>query len=217
MTISATNQGLRPGVCLSTSRPSTPFDGQVIYETDTNRVLVWDNSAWVMIADTDSPPGLQLIKTQTIGSAVSSVTVSDVFSSEFDNYRVIVIGGTGSTAQGIHFSLGSSTTGYYGSALTVLHGSDSIGYIRSNNASAWLDVGISTTAKNFVDVTVYEPFISTPTGMTHLGRADYRTTGGSGTGGGGFHNVSASYTSFTLSVGGTMTGGTIRVYGYRNS
>jgi hypothetical protein len=52
------------GVCTSTTRPASPFEGQVIYETDTNRVLVWDNSAWVMVLDTDQPPGLQLIKTQ---------------------------------------------------------------------------------------------------------------------------------------------------------
>lgn len=49
MTISATTQGLRPGVCTSTSRPSSPFDGQVIYETDTNRVAVWDNTAWTYL------------------------------------------------------------------------------------------------------------------------------------------------------------------------
>jgi hypothetical protein len=53
MTISATTQGLRPGVCLSTSRPSTPFDGQVIYETDTNRVAVYDTNAWVYKTGTD--------------------------------------------------------------------------------------------------------------------------------------------------------------------
>ena len=38
---------LRPGVCTSTSRPSAPFDGQLIYETDTDRIAVWDNGSWV--------------------------------------------------------------------------------------------------------------------------------------------------------------------------
>lgn len=56
MTISATTQGLRPGVCTSTSRPSTPFDGQVIYETDTNVLAVYNGSSWVTVGDTDFTP-----------------------------------------------------------------------------------------------------------------------------------------------------------------
>lgn len=40
----------KPGVCTSTTRPSSPFDGQVIYETDTDRTLVWNNSAWVAVS-----------------------------------------------------------------------------------------------------------------------------------------------------------------------
>ena len=47
MTISATTRGLRPGVCTSTTRPGSPYDGQLIYETDTNRVAVYDTSSWV--------------------------------------------------------------------------------------------------------------------------------------------------------------------------
>lgn len=53
MTISATAQGLRPGVCTSTSRPSAPFDGQVIYETDTNTLAVYDGSGWVSLNPVD--------------------------------------------------------------------------------------------------------------------------------------------------------------------
>jgi hypothetical protein len=52
MTISATNQGLRPGVCTSTNRPSTPFDGMLIYETDTDLVRIWNGSSWVTIGST---------------------------------------------------------------------------------------------------------------------------------------------------------------------
>ena len=40
----------KPGVCTSATRPSSPFDGQVIYETDTDRTLVWNNSAWVAVS-----------------------------------------------------------------------------------------------------------------------------------------------------------------------
>jgi len=34
-------------VCASTTRPSSPFEGQEIYETDTQKTLVYSGSAWV--------------------------------------------------------------------------------------------------------------------------------------------------------------------------
>ena len=46
MPISNLGNGLRTGVCTSTNRPTTPYEGQVIYETDTDKVLVWNGSAW---------------------------------------------------------------------------------------------------------------------------------------------------------------------------
>jgi len=46
MTISSNATGLRPGVCTSSTRPSNPFTGQIIYETDTGYLRVWDGSAW---------------------------------------------------------------------------------------------------------------------------------------------------------------------------
>jgi hypothetical protein len=53
MTISATTQGIKQGVCLSTARPANPFDGQIIYETDTDMVRVWNGSAWKTVGSTN--------------------------------------------------------------------------------------------------------------------------------------------------------------------
>jgi len=46
MAISNLTQGLRPGICTSTTRPTAPYEGQMIYETNTDKVLVWNGSAW---------------------------------------------------------------------------------------------------------------------------------------------------------------------------
>ena len=43
--------GIKQGLCTSSTRPANPFEGQVIYESDTNRTLVYDNAAWVVVAD----------------------------------------------------------------------------------------------------------------------------------------------------------------------
>ena len=47
MPISNLSNGLRTGVCTSTNRPTTPYEGQVIYETDTDMVAIWNGTAWM--------------------------------------------------------------------------------------------------------------------------------------------------------------------------
>jgi hypothetical protein len=47
MAISNNATGIRTGVCTSTTRPTAPYNGQIIYETDTYTLSVWNGSAWV--------------------------------------------------------------------------------------------------------------------------------------------------------------------------
>lgn len=212
MAISNNASGYRPGVCTFNTRPTAPYNGQVIYETDTKQTLVYQGSSWVMLTDADTPPGLQLIKTQTIGSAVSSVTVSDVYSSEFDVYRISISGGTASAAANILYQNGSSTTGYYSGGTSTTFSNNSVAGFSDNNATAML-CGTTFTDAIIVDLTVINPFLTKKTHFS-IGAVNYSTAAGSGS---GFHNVEASYTAFTLKPSsGTLTGGTIRVYGYRN-
>jgi len=37
---------IQPGVCTSSTRPASPFEGQAIYETNTDKLLIYDGSAW---------------------------------------------------------------------------------------------------------------------------------------------------------------------------
>lgn len=65
---------LRPGVCTSTSRPGSPYDGMMIYETDTNLTRVWNGSAWKTLSYSDYTNGsvlqvAQTLKTDTFTSA----------------------------------------------------------------------------------------------------------------------------------------------------
>ena len=45
-------------VCASTTRPSSPFEGQEIYETDTNQKLIYDGSSWIETGDLDNTNGV---------------------------------------------------------------------------------------------------------------------------------------------------------------
>lgn len=45
-------------VCASTTRPSSPFEGQEIYETDSQKTLVYNGASWVETSDLDNTGGL---------------------------------------------------------------------------------------------------------------------------------------------------------------
>ena len=48
--------GSRPGAVTSLTRPTNPFQGQVIVETDTNTVLFYTTNGWRQLAILKSAP-----------------------------------------------------------------------------------------------------------------------------------------------------------------
>jgi hypothetical protein len=156
--------------------------------------------------------GLVLVKTQTIGSAVSSVTVTNAFSSTYDSYKIIINGGVGSAQNVVTLSLGASSTGYYGGVAGTNYSSGTVSGRQNNNSSNFLRAGAMNTNAICFNAELTNPFLAKHTYMTSM--FVYNDESGQYT---GYHAVSTSYSDFTLTGnGGTMTGGTIRVYGYRN-
>ena len=85
MTISATTQGLRPGVCLSTSRPAVPFDGMLIYETDTNTLAVYDGTSWVSLNPVDRDRNVVINGAMQIaqrGTSTASITTVGYYTAD---------------------------------------------------------------------------------------------------------------------------------------
>jgi hypothetical protein len=74
MAISSNPTGLRPGVCTSTTRPTAPYEGQHIYETDTDLEYVWNGSAWIRIyvASTTTKGDIQTFSTVPTRLAVGT-------------------------------------------------------------------------------------------------------------------------------------------------
>lgn len=200
---------IKPGVVTSSTRPAVPYEGQLIFETDTDRIAAYNGSAWV------TQNGLQLVATQTIGSAVSTVTVSNCFSSLYDVYKITISGGTSSAESQINMTLGSSTASYYSSGLYTDFTSGSTGTSTVNNGSAWQRVGYGTTSGTLVmNMDIYGPFLAANT----YGTALYSRNGNFMGVVTHLHNVQTSYSSFTITPStGTWTGGTIRVYGYASN
>ena len=157
--------------------------------------------------------GLWLVKSQTIGTAVSSVQVTSAFSADYDAYKIIVSGGVCSQNSDLRLTLGASTTTYYYAGSIRTYGGTTINFELANGAF-WL-VGTGSANNLHINVDLISPFAAKQT--AYICGLGYPNISGAGGSTGGFHDTATSYTSFTITPsGGTLTGGTIRVYGYRN-
>ena len=104
-----------------------------------NTVLTADSSTatglkWAAPASTAS--GLTLISATTIGTSVSTVTVSSAFSSTYDNYFITVNGGTSTANGNITIQLGATTSGYLVAGNYMSYTSNTInGFATASNAN----------------------------------------------------------------------------------
>jgi len=210
-------------------------EGMFCYLDDTNTLQSYNGSAWVNVVNTINPPALELITTTTvtslggtaatatngvvsIGTSNTSVTIANAFSASYDNYRVIITGlAMSSGGGGLRFTLGSTfpssnwyAGGYYVNTLTPAV--TAVG----NNNTGFINIGSTTSSyaySNSFDVLL--PFSLNRTYIPHL--MSYAETAFVGQIS-AWHNADTSYNGFVIYPGtGTLTGGTIRIYGYRNS
>jgi len=153
--------------------------------------------------------GLVLVSRTTIGTAVSSVTVSDAFSTDHDNYRILISGGATSAGTDLRLRLGATTSGYCHQLLYGLY-TASIYAEGSTTGAAYSYAGSGSTSSIFACVDIQSPFLAKD---TYFQSAHIRNNV-AGTCQGMLPNTT-SYTSFTIIPNaGTITGGTIDVYGY---
>ena len=166
-----------------------------------------------------SDPGLILIKTQAIGSsAVPNVAVTSAFSSTYDNYLIQIINTVVSANQpDLGIQMTGTTSGYWLSGHYQSFGSATLNGSVSTGSSYFplgsCGNGTAGAGRVSMDCAVKGPFITQPTFFSSQNASLTWNTYYNG-----HINNTTSYTGFTiLPSSGTLTGGTIRVYGYRNS
>jgi hypothetical protein len=164
--------------------------------------------------------GLWLVKTQTVGTGVSTQNVTACFNANYDNYLIsysdiTCTGGGGAMYMKLLVGTTPQTNGWFGNTFFVANaaaGGLTNGPISN---SSFCEIGSNTSTTNFRNsgtVNLQSPFLSRQSRSQFMNADDY------------FFRMGAFQLSNTTSYDGlqflpstgTMTGGTIRVYGMRN-
>lgn len=215
--------GLRPGVCTSTTRPSSPFDGQVIYETDTDRIATYDSSVWVYKTGV-RPPGLVHITNGTFSAATSFSLPNNTFTSTYENYRLHVTVNTVTSGSTFTLRMRSSGTDFSGTDYrATFSGLDEFGNARSvltTSSSTAFGVGQSSTAARYsMSLDIMSPQVAQITRIN--GQFQYLETGNGHhafLSGAGIVVTTTQYDSLTfISSVSSSISGTYFVYGYTGS
>ena len=180
--------------------------------------MAYTSSQIVQAVPTGINSALVLISSTTIGSGVTSVALTSVFSSTYDNYKIILSGGAASATSDGSFVLGSTTSGYYSgfNFQAINNGATLTNTGISNGASSGTVWAYSANGINGM-IDLYQPFLTSRT--NYFFTAQTMATAGNRWQGGGFQDSATSFTGITFNTqsGHTITGGTIKVYGYLNS
>lgn len=175
--------------------------GEVLTASDTNTFLA--NPAYVSTAQV------------TIGTSVSTVTVSNCFNATYTTYLVhIRVGSHNTPGAACNIQLSGSTGATYNSKGYFGVTSDNLGYSSGNNLNqtSWMIGGVDSTAGGNYRLEIFQPFLTKATTLRGLmtSTTSYREVMGS-------DSSTASSTGFTFTIGSgaQMTGGTISVFGVR--
>jgi hypothetical protein len=169
---------------------------------------------------TGAPQGLTHINTTTF-SAVSSVSLDNVFTSTYANYKVMThitaISSDGTLQMKLRVSSSDNSVNYY----TALGGSNQSGsYYAHAQANASLvlfgklDTGAPLTATT---LDIYSPQLSVRTAGTMTNTYFDNSSTFVGVAGGFGHDNTGSFDGLTVSASAGNITGTIRIYGYKNS
>jgi len=181
--------------------------------TTSHDYKIADHASRLTTLEGAAGPGLVHISRTTIGSAVSSVTLSNIFSADYDNYRILISGGSGSTGTYLRFQFPGALTANYFTQL--IYGAWTVGNAQASGSAGsnqfFNYMGTMDTTSLQACVDINSPYLSERTYLhsfyaraPHLGGVNINLL-----------NDSTSYTDLNIfPATGTFSDGNIDVYGY---
>jgi hypothetical protein len=193
-----------------------PVEGMVTYLEDIDDLRTYNGSSWV------SPYGMTLVNSTTFTS-VSSQTINNVFTSAYDDYKILVTIDSSATSGDPTWQLtvgGTATTSNYGSIHVQSVINNPTVYTPAANSAGtdeWrLSIQSSTLPSTAVDITLFSPnrarrtmFTKLSTGAFAAGNEFFMITAS------GHQTDSTQFDGFRMNFAGN-TSGRVKVYGLRS-
>jgi hypothetical protein len=171
-------------VCTSSTRPSSPITGQSIYETDTDKVLLWNGSAWM--PPTGVLPNIVEFTTTSYtahsSTSYTATPLSVTITKSHTNSAIWVVaspqlavytGGTGTTDMYLSARLIETVSSRERDFLYVLRSYNANNDARVNSTKAclqWMDTATGTGSRTYrLDTKVHNG--------AHTGEFNMYTTG----------------------------------------
>jgi hypothetical protein len=150
-------------------------------------------------------------------STQHAINVTDAFNATYEDYKIIVTGGVSSASLAdLTLKLGATTTGYYSGYVRAVYSSGASSTTSDNNAASFARAGSATADSLQMSLDLKAPFLAKNTSFANS--YVQQSTGGLSGFGAGYLANTTSYTDFTITPSsGTLTGGTIYVYGYKKA
>jgi hypothetical protein len=224
----AVNNLNTPGVGIQPSLIDAKGDLLVGTAADVvNRLGVTGTTGAVLTADAGETTGLKWAAAGSVGglvhinttsfSAVASQEVNSVFTSTYDNYKIL-IRTTGSADNNIRMVLRTSvdnTANYTWGAFFKDMASSGSGDFGSLSLGAYWELGRSGGGRTTIAIDLFEPNVAVASSFVNLTSNHY--TGRTASFGGGIHQDGNAYSGFKIFPNtGTITG-TVTTFGYRKS
>lgn len=224
--------GLGATICdTSADLPSSPIEGLIVFQSDTNELKIYNGSSWISMLDTDAPPAMQLINPTSVQgtgvsvsngvvsfSGTSHLYVNGVFSSAFTNYRMVLnsVGTQGGVAN-VRWRWRSAGADYDNSYYTRMWyqhvGAFTTAGIDNATHTEWQ---YAANIQNYWTVDIFNPAVNAPTGFIN----HHQAWGTANNLSGETHSwqyVNRVYDGFSLNPTAGSFSGTLRVYGIRDS
>jgi hypothetical protein len=162
--------------------------------------------------------GMVLLNTTSFSGVVTQ-SINDVFSATYTNYRILLRLTSGGAAGNCNIRLrvsgADNTTNNYYSAFSFDRFTNATGNGGGNPSTAYVLPAMTSAGQVFsFNMDVFNPFTANTTLISYKGTGQDGTSGYSMVGG-AYHEVSSSFTGFTLiNNGGNFGTGSVSVYGY---